>query len=164
MDTPEQPTEQSAWLDWYDSITGGSAQTQVGATIGRNHSYVRRNLEVPAPGCEPVLLFAHTFEQNPVLALIYAGHVTAGEVIAAALTLDPDASSTPDLIKVIQAATAELSKRLGNEEDSSVTIATENTTPGSNGAQRSSSDQKEQDTAAAKRQDRRAQLRRGLLE
>ncbi|MGY1896151.1 hypothetical protein [Nocardia gipuzkoensis] len=160
MDTPEQPTP---WLTWYRSVTGDSSQLQVGIAIHKNHSYVRRNLDTPNPGCEPVLLFAHAFEENPVLALIYAGHLTPGEVLAAALALNPDASTTRDLIKVIQAATIELSKRLDNEDDSGVTPATDSTTPGGR-VNSSSNDMKEHGKASGSGRGRRAEARRGLLE
>ncbi|WP_280427182.1 hypothetical protein [Nocardia brasiliensis] len=125
----------AAWFDWYDQVCGDLSTRRVGIEMGKDSGYVDRNLKVYRPNVDAVLLFAHAFEQNPAQALIMAGALTPGEVLGAAMMLDMDRASMPELVDLIGTATDTLRLRVqvaeknsAGQGDSAVTSVTRATT------------------------------------
>ncbi|MFB8281929.1 hypothetical protein [Nocardia colli] len=128
--TTDDKAEQ-AWFAWYDGVCGDLSTRRVGIELGRDSGYIDRNLKTFPPNVDAVLVFAHAFEQNPAQALIMAGALTPGEVLGAAMTLDMDKASMPELVDLIGTATDTLRLRVhttekssAGQEDSDVTSVT----------------------------------------
>ncbi|MBF6330835.1 hypothetical protein [Nocardia transvalensis] len=107
MNTPQN------WRDWFKTISEGGSERAVGARMGRDANYVRRHVKIDEPPSDAVIAFAHAFEQNPVLALIWSGHVTPGEIIEAARSLDVRPAATTHLLDLIENTVQELKGRVG---------------------------------------------------
>ncbi|QBS43830.1 hypothetical protein [Nocardia sp. CS682] len=166
-------TDESAgasWFDWYNEVCGDLSTRRVGIELGRDSGYVERNLKIIPPTVDAVLLFAHAFERNPVEALIRAGVLTPGEVLSAAMALDMDTSSVPELVDLIGSATDTLRLRVQAQEkpgagqgDSAVTSVTPGTTDTSQNLSVGSRKDGENRRKGRDRRNTAEEVRRGFL-